>query len=257
MFHNFKKIGEGGFGDVFTAERNEKNADGHRMKVAIKVSRNRKGGTLDLESLINEILMLDSCHDPNIVNYLQSYMYKEQVWVVMEYLDGGSLTELITNFQMTEPHIAAVSKGVLSGLNYLHQQNRIHRDIKSDNVLLGSNGEVKVADLGLCAQLDEQADVKNTMAGSPYWMAPEVILCQPYATKVDVWGMGALAMEMAEGKAPYHHYKPLKALLMIATQGAPPLKNVKDWSEDFRDFFKQVFDNGPCKPMACGQAVET
>ena len=130
----------------------------------------------------------------------------------------------------------------LQGLKYIHQHHRIHRDIKSDNVLLTSDGQVKIADFGYAAQLTQEKSVRNTIVGTPYWMAPELIRGQNYDKKVDIWSLGIMVMEMAEGQPPYMEFPPLRALFLITTKGIPPLKSDYNWSEDMKNFVAQCLE---------------
>jgi len=97
--------------------------------------------------IINEILVMKASRHPNIVNYIDSFLHKNELWVVMEYMEGGSLTDVVTANLMSEGQIAAVSKETCQGLEHLHRHGVIHRDIKSDNVLLSLHGDIKLSAL--------------------------------------------------------------------------------------------------------------
>jgi serine/threonine protein kinase len=194
--------------------------------------------------LAGEIHMMKSSNHPNIVNYLDSYIVKNELWVVMEYMANGMLTEWLEQYgygdcQMSETEIAFVCRETLKGLKYIHGMHRVHRDIKSDNILLGEDGGVKLADFGYAAQLTQQKAKRTTVVGTPYWMAPEVINGNDYDIKVDIWSLGIMVMEMAEGEPPYMEFPPLRALFLITTQGIPPLKEADKWSPEMRDFLSK------------------
>lgn len=186
--------------------------------------------------------MMATLRHPCIVEFIGAWIYDSLLWVAMEYMDGGSLTDIIAVCKMTEPQIAAVCKECLRALFEIHSRNRIHRDIKSDNILLTSKGDVKLADFGYTAQLTEAVSKRNSVVGTPYWMAPELIRSMDYGTSVDIWSLGILAIEMAEGEPPYIEFPPLRALFLIATQGTPALKEADKWSGTFKDFLARCLD---------------
>ncbi|OAD70890.1 hypothetical protein PHYBLDRAFT_114945 [Phycomyces blakesleeanus NRRL 1555(-)] len=230
MYKKLKRVGQGASGSVYVAISLSTNT-----KVAIK--------QMDLahqprkELIVNEILVMKESQHPNIVNFLDSFLVKNaELWVIMEYMEGGALTDVIDNNTMTEQQIATVCLESTAGLHHLHSQNIIHRDIKSDNILLNAHGQVKISDFGFCAKLTDQRNKRATMVGTPYWMAPEVVKQKEYGAKVDIWSLGIMAIEMIENEPPYLDEEPLKALYLIATNGTPTLKAPERLSRELKSF---------------------
>jgi len=183
--------------------------------------------------VINEIVnQKAACDHSNIVKFIDCYNADGLLWAVLEYMGGGNLTAITdlhhaangNQIILKESHIAYVTKEVLKALAYFHSLHRIHRDIKTDNILLNDDGDIKLADFGFAVQLTEQRQRRKTVIGTPYWMAPEIILNKEYGKEVDIWSLGIMVMEMAEGEPPYIKLPQGKALYLITTQGAPPLK---------------------------------
>ncbi|KAJ7802181.1 Pkinase-domain-containing protein [Mycena olivaceomarginata] len=230
LYSKIKKVGQGASGHVYVAKTLTTG-----KKVAIK--------EMDLshqprkELIVNEILVMKESQHPNIVNFLESYLVKSnELWVVMEYMEGGALTDIIENNTMEEDQISSICFETCKGLGHLHSQSIIHRDIKSDNVLLDALGRVKITDFGFCAKLTDQKSKRATMVGTPYWMAPEVVKQKEYGAKVDIWSLGIMAIEMIENEPPYLDEEPLKALYLIATNGTPTLKKPEALSRELKGF---------------------
>ena len=156
----------------------------------------------------------------------------------MEFMDRNNLTailEFYPTISMDETKIAYVVRETNEALKYLHSQHRIHRDIKSDNVLINHQGELKLADFGVSAQLTQNKQKRSTIVGTPYWMSPEVIKGKEYDTKVDIWSLGIMCREMIDGVPPYMNEPPLRALFEISTKGIPPITK-GNWTQQFISF---------------------
>jgi p21-activated kinase 1 len=163
----------------------------------------------------------------------------------MELMDGGSLTNIATYCECQEPHIAYFAREVLKALDYMHKRNKIHRDIKTDNVLLKKNGEVKLGDFGYTAQLSSDQECRKSVVGTPYWMAPELIKSKPYSFAVDIWSLGIMCRELAEGEPPYVEVPPMRALYLIVSSGIPPISNPETRSPEMLDFLDQCLKVDP------------
>ncbi|KAJ6525968.1 kinase-like domain-containing protein [Mycena capillaripes] len=189
--------------------------------------------------VVAEILALKEAQQhPNIIGFLESYLVNgAEVWIVMEHMEGAaSLTDIIAHNTMEEDQISRICLETCKGLAHLHSLNFIHRDIKSNNVLVDAQGQLKITDFSFSAKLTAQNPKRTTMLGTPYWMAPEVVKNQEYGAKVDVWALGIMTIEMIEKGPPYVDEEPLKALYLIATNGTPTLKDPEALSNEFKGF---------------------
>ncbi|XP_053788240.1 serine/threonine-protein kinase PAK 3-like isoform X2 [Vidua chalybeata] len=222
-------IGRGTFGDVCRALDN---ATGEQVAIKkINLQELRKK-----ELKVNELMVMKTNENPNLVNYLDSYRVDKQFWLVMEYMDGGTLSDVISKTYLSEDEMAAISRECLQGLEFLHSNLVIHRDVKSSNILLRTDGSVKLADSGLFAQLTPEQSQRSSVASTSGWMAPEVVTGQPYGPKVDIWSVGIVGIEMVEREVPYQNETPVLAQLLIAIRGTPKLQQPNRFSPWLRDF---------------------
>ncbi|KAL0291351.1 UNVERIFIED_CONTAM: Serine/threonine-protein kinase fray2 [Sesamum angustifolium] len=182
---------------------------------------------------------------PNIIKAYCSFVVDCNLWVVMPFMAEGSCLHLMKiaypeGFE--ESAIGSILKETLKALEYLHRHGLIHRDVKAGNILMDSNGEVKLADFGVSACLFDRGDrqrSRNTFVGTPCWMAPEVL--QPgtgYDFKADIWSFGITALELAHGHAPFSKYPPMKVLLMTIQNAPPGLDYDRD--KKFSKSFKEM-----------------
>lgn len=237
-------VGNGTYGQVYKGR--------HRRTgqlAAIKIMSVTEDEEEEIKLEIN--LLRKYSNHVNIARYYGAFIKKgqpdaqdDQLWLVMEFCGAGSVTDLVKATKarsLKEDWIAYICREVLNGVNHLHNKKVIHRDIKGQNILLTENAEVKLVDFGVSAQLDRTVGRRNTFIGTPYWMAPEVIVCdeQPDATydnRCDMWSIGITAIEMAESQPPLCDMHPMRALFLIPRSEPPKLKSRKSWSKKFREF---------------------
>ncbi|XP_078089383.1 serine/threonine-protein kinase PAK 4-like [Mustelus asterias] len=227
------KIGEGSTGIVCVAT--EKHTG---RRVAVKRMDLRTQQRREL--LFNEVVIMRDYHHDNVVEMYSSHLVGDELWVVMELLQGGALTDIISFARMDEEQIATVCLSILKALTYLHSHGVIHRDIKSDSILLTLDGRVKLSDFGFCAQVNEEIPRRRSLVGTPYWMAPEVIARLPYGPEVDIWSLGIMVMEMIDGEPPYFSDSPVEAMKMLRDNPPPRLKLEHKVSPILRDFLSRM-----------------
>jgi len=236
-YRNLQQIGKGGFGRVYLATSQ---LDNDKL---IAIKRMPHETTKQKRKNFQEIRFLRYCHNnPNIIKFVRATLFKDELWLVTEFIDGGTLTQAVANHKCQEPEIAYASKEILNALKFLHDNWLAHRDLKSANIMLDLSGNVKLIDFGLCSDIS-QGEVVH-MVGSPFWMPPEMILRKPHGLMVDIWSFGICLMEMANGHPP-NRKSSFQAMFVAATTGySEPLEG-NNWSTDFRDFIGKCVQVSP------------
>ncbi|KAK4317534.1 hypothetical protein Pmani_011378 [Petrolisthes manimaculis] len=238
VFDIICKLGEGSYGSVYKALHKESGQVLAIKQVPIDT---------DLQEIIKEISIMQQCDSHHVVKYYGSYFKDSDLWIVMEYCGAGSVSDImrLRKKTLTEEEIATVVHDTLRGLEYLHLRRKIHRDIKAGNILLNTLGHAKLADFGVAGQLSDTMAKRNTVIGTPFWMAPEVIQEIGYDCVADIWSLGITALEMAEGKPPYGDIHPMRAIFMIPTKPPPSFREPDQWQPEFIDFVSRCLVKNP------------
>ncbi|THU57542.1 hypothetical protein C4D60_Mb03t04620 [Musa balbisiana] len=232
--------------------------------VAIKVVDFERNNS-DLNNICREAQTMILIDHPNVLKAHCSFVNDHNLWVVMPYMEEGSCLHIMKSAYpngFKESVIATVLREVLKGLEYLHHQGHIHRDVKAGNILVDARGGIKLGDFGVSACLFDSGNrqrSRNTFVGTPCWMAPEVmeqlhgydfkLVYQLLYVWADIWSFGITALELAHGHAPFSKYPPIKALLMNL-QNAPPgldYESDKKFSKSFRDMIAMCMVKDPSK----------
>ncbi|XP_014836208.1 PREDICTED: STE20-like serine/threonine-protein kinase isoform X3 [Poecilia mexicana] len=236
------ELGDGAFGKVYKAQ-NKQNGTLAAAKVIDTKTED------ELEDYMVEIDILASCNHHHIVKLLDAFYFEGKLWILIEFCAGGAVDAIMLELErpLTEPQIRVVCKQTLEALTYLHENKVIHRDLKAGNILLSLDGEVKLADFGVSAKNTSTLQRRDSFIGTPYWMAPEVVMCEtskdrPYDYKADIWSLGVTLIELAQVEPPNHEMNPMRVLLKIAKSEPPTLMHPSRWSPEFNDFLRRSLD---------------
>ena len=250
-FDLIELVGQGNYGRVYKAIH-KKTGKIYSAKIAYIEKAN------EVESFKKEINILSQCNNQYIVHYYGSYIKGHQIWIILEFCDGGSLYELIKILprNLNEEEIASLIYMILKGLIFLHENKKIHRDVKSENILLTHEGIAKLADFGVSTQLMHSFSKKITKIGTPFYMSPEVIMQNKYDYKCDIWSLGITSIEMAEGEPPFSKVKGYWVLKKIITHPPKGLKNKEKWSKEFNDFIEKCLIYEPEKRPSAKELLD-
>ncbi|KAL4625026.1 serine/threonine-protein kinase 10-like isoform X1 [Arapaima gigas] len=250
------ELGDGAFGKVYKAQNKETG-----ILAAAKVI--DTASEEELEDYMVEIDILASCDHQNIVKLLDAFYYETKLWILIEFCAGGAVDAIMLELErpLTEPQIKVVCKQTLDALAYLHDNKVIHRDLKAGNILLTLEGDVKLADFGVSAKNTKTLQRRDSFIGTPYWMAPEVVMCEtskdrPYDFKADIWSLGVTLIEMAEIEPPNHELNPMRVLLKIAKSEPPTLTQPSRWSPEFKDFLRKALDKNVDNRWSTAQLLQ-
>ncbi|KAI3653561.1 hypothetical protein MP228_001508 [Amoeboaphelidium protococcarum] len=243
QFYTLQEVlGKGSYGEVNKGIEKQTGA-----VVAIKcISIDRTSSTdiACMNSIMKEIAILKDCSHRNIVRYYNSFINlgADVLFIVMEYCGAGSVRDLFAAMEqpLEERFIAVICRETVQGLSYLHSNGKIHRDIKCGNILLCEDGQVKLADFGVSAQLEGSLGKRNTFCGSPFWMCPQLIQETGYDGKADIWSLGITLIEMAEMVPPHSQVHPMRVLFKILREPPPRLAEKDKWSALFHDVISKT-----------------
>ncbi|THH28661.1 hypothetical protein EUX98_g5529 [Antrodiella citrinella] len=215
----------------------------------------------DVGDIQREVALLTQLRDaPNVTQYYGCYLDGPRVWIVMEYAQGGSVRTLMKACKdsvVEEKYVVLILREVLIGLAYLHKSSIIHRDLKAANVLITASGKVMICDFGVSALLVTGSSKRNTLVGTPHWMAPEVAHASAYDTKADIWSLGIMIFEMAKGSAPHSHIIDQAKLIQMIPRMKPPRLLEGEGSKDLRDFVVQCLRESPADRLSADELLKT
>uniref|UniRef100_A0A8C7NPN6 non-specific serine/threonine protein kinase n=1 Tax=Oncorhynchus mykiss TaxID=8022 RepID=A0A8C7NPN6_ONCMY len=250
------ELGDGAFGKVYKAKNKETGALAAAKVIETKTEE-------ELEDYMVEIDILAKCDHRYIVKLLDAFYHDAKLWIMIEFCPGGAVdaTMLELDRGLMEPQIQVICRQTLEALVYLHSIKIIHRDLKAGNILLTLEGDIKLADFGVSAKNTKTLQRRDSFIGTPYWMAPEVVMCEtmkdaPYDYKADIWSLGITLIELAQIEPPHHELNPMRVLLKIAKSEPPTLEQPNKWSQEFKDFLKKSLDKNPESRPNAAQLLE-
>nr|XP_023659337.1 serine/threonine-protein kinase 10 [Paramormyrops kingsleyae] len=250
------ELGDGAFGKVYKAKNKETGV----LAAAKVIDTNNED---ELEDYMVEIDILASCDHRYIVKLLDAFYHDNKLWIMIEFCPGGAADAIMLELDrgLTEPQIQVICWQMLEALDYLHGMKIIHRDLKAGNILLTLEGDIRLADFGVSAKNTKTLQRRDSFIGTPYWMAPEVVMCEtmkdsPYDYKADIWSLGITLIELAQIEPPHHELNPMRVLLKIAKSDPPMLEQPTKWSQEFKDFLRKSLEKNPESRPTAAQLLQ-
>ncbi|KAK3094397.1 hypothetical protein FSP39_001244 [Pinctada imbricata] len=250
------ELGDGAFGKVYKAQNKENGSLAALKQVEIKSEE-------DLEDFAVEIDILSECRHKNVVGLHEAFFFDGKLWMYIEFCEGGALDSIMVDLEksLSEKQIRYVAHEMCLGLDFLHKNKVIHRDLKAGNVLLTAEGYVKLADFGVSAKNSRTNQRRDSFIGTPYWMAPEVIMCEtlkdnPYNHKADIWSLGITLIEFAQIEPPNHDLHPMRVLIRIQKSDPPTLAVPRKWSKTMNDFITKCLVKNPDQRPSAAELLE-
>ncbi|KZT11062.1 Pkinase-domain-containing protein [Laetiporus sulphureus 93-53] len=255
LYKRLETVGKGAYGSV---HKGEEITTGN--VVALKII-NLDTEDDDVGDIQREVALLTQLRDaPNVTRYYGCFLDGPRVWIVMEYAQGGSVRTLMKACKdgvLEEKYVSVITREVLMGLSYLHKSAIIHRDLKAANILITAAGRVMICDFGVSALLVTASSKRNTLVGTPHWMAPEVANASAYDTKADIWSLGIMIYEMNKGSAPNSHVVDQAKLIQMIPRMKPPRLIEGEGSKELREFVSHCLRELPNDRLTADELSKT
>ena len=257
VWKQIDELGDGAFGKVWKVQQKVTGILAAAKIIPVKSEE-------ELEEHRFEIDILSRLTHTNIIRLLDAiYSKNNQLWEMLEWCEGGALDASMLDIErpLNQNEIQIVGRHTCEALSFIHSRNVIHRDVKAGNILLTKEGICKLTDFGVSVQNDRRDEKRTTFIGTPYWMAPEVVMCEtfkdmPYDAKCDVWSFGITLIEIAEMEPPHHDMNPVRVLLKIPKAEPPTLKEPELWSKEFHLILKLCMKKQPEARATAGELLQ-